>query len=285
MHQVRNWTVHSVMDVGCGRGISTAWFATHGLRTECVEGSHDAIEQSMVPDASILTEHDFSRGPWWPGQTFDLAWAVEFLEHVNLQFHYNYVQVFRKAAVLAVSHSNWGGWHHVEVHDDDWWIDKFEAYGFRHSKKLTAELRTVATREKHGGARLPANGQAFNAQHVWNNMLIFINPVSGCPRLQAPATALPGRPRKRVSGTVTCCRAARWPRPQQERDDARGASVAAAARPEARGGAARHGREGEAPRGAPARQPAGMPRPARVEQHADLCQPGGCPCPHCAGDW
>ena len=47
-HVVQNWTVQSVIDVGCGRGISTSWFVTHGLRTECVEGSHDAIEQSMV---------------------------------------------------------------------------------------------------------------------------------------------------------------------------------------------------------------------------------------------
>ena len=51
-HIVKNWTVQSVIDVGCGRGISTSWFYVHGLRTECVEGSHDAIEQSMVPDKS-----------------------------------------------------------------------------------------------------------------------------------------------------------------------------------------------------------------------------------------
>jgi hypothetical protein len=108
-HAVKNWTVQSVLDVWCGRGISTSWFVTHGLRTECVEGSHDAIQQSMVPDKSILTEHDFSRGPWWPGETFHMVWSVEFLEHVSLQFHYNYVSAFRKAAIIMVTSSEWGG--------------------------------------------------------------------------------------------------------------------------------------------------------------------------------
>lgn len=106
-HAVQNWTVQSVLDVGCGRGISTSWFVTHGLRTECVEGSHDAIERSMVPDKSILTEHDFSRGPWWPEETFDMVWSVEFLEHVNLQFHFNYITTFRKAAIIMVTSSRW----------------------------------------------------------------------------------------------------------------------------------------------------------------------------------
>lgn len=176
-HAVSNWTVQSVLDVGCGRGTSTSWFVTHGLRTECVEGSHDAMLQSMVPDKSILTEHDFSRGPWWPSKTFDMVWSVEFLEHVNLQFHYNYVSTFRKAAILLVTSSRWGGWHHVEVHSDEWWIRKYEAYGFRYDKKLTEEIRGVARNEKNSNIIFPVNGKQFNAQHVWTSMKVFINPV------------------------------------------------------------------------------------------------------------
>lgn len=75
--------VHSVLDVGCGRGTSTSWFALHGAKVLCVEGSHDAIEKSMLTDVvpDGVVEHDFSRGPWWPADTYDAAWAVEFLEH------------------------------------------------------------------------------------------------------------------------------------------------------------------------------------------------------------
>jgi len=176
-HAVTNWTVQSVMDVGCGKGTSTSWFVTHGLRTECVEGSHDAIEQSMVPDKSILTEHDFSRGPWWPEKTFDMVWSVEFLEHVNLHFHYNYITTFRKAAILMVTSSKWGGWHHVEVHDDDWWIRKYESYGFRYDEKLSQEIRTIAKQEKNRKEIFPPNGKTYNPQHVWMSMKVFINPT------------------------------------------------------------------------------------------------------------
>ena len=188
-HAVEKWTVQSFLDVGCGRGISTSWFYTHGLRTQCVEGSHDAIEQSMFPDKSLLVEHDFSRGPWWPEKTFDAVWSVEFLEHVNLQFHYNYISTFRKAAILFVTSSRWGGWHHVEVHNDEWWIRKYEAYGFVYDEKLTNEIRMVGKAEKKAGEVdespiiFPPNGKPYNAQHVWTSMKIFINPVSsvvGC---------------------------------------------------------------------------------------------------------
>ena len=55
--------VKSLIDVGCGRGISTLWFVLQGVDTLCVEGSHDAVENSLLPDPSTqMVEHDFSRG-------------------------------------------------------------------------------------------------------------------------------------------------------------------------------------------------------------------------------
>lgn len=78
--------VHSVIDVGCGRGISTSWFYFHGVEVRCVEGSHDAVENTVLPDPRMIVEHDFSRGPWWPAKTYDAVWCVEFLEHVSLSW-------------------------------------------------------------------------------------------------------------------------------------------------------------------------------------------------------
>jgi hypothetical protein len=107
---IQEFGVKSVLDVGCGRGTSTTWFLTHGVDVLCVEGSHDAYEKTFLPDpATQMVEHDFSRGPWWPEKTYDAAWAVEFLEHVNLQHQFNYITAFRKAALLFVSSSRWGG--------------------------------------------------------------------------------------------------------------------------------------------------------------------------------
>ena len=53
-----------MLDVGCGKGVSTSWFVTHELDfVQCVEGSHDAVTQSIVPNSKEhVVEHDFSRG-------------------------------------------------------------------------------------------------------------------------------------------------------------------------------------------------------------------------------
>ena len=76
-HMVTYYGVKSLVDVGCGKGVSTSWFVLHGLDfVQCVEGSHDAVSQSIVPNSEkYVVEHDFSRGPWWPDRTVDAAWA------------------------------------------------------------------------------------------------------------------------------------------------------------------------------------------------------------------
>ena len=120
-YMMQNLTVKSVIDVGCGKGISTSWFKAHGARVQCVEGSSEAVKNSRLPP-ELVVEHDFSQGSWWPNRTFDAAWSVEFTEHVGRQYMHNYLPIFDSAALIFVSHSHWGGWHHVEVHDNDWWI-------------------------------------------------------------------------------------------------------------------------------------------------------------------
>jgi SAM-dependent methyltransferase len=173
---IENLGVKSVLDVGCGRGTSTTWFLYHGLDVLCVEGSHDAVIQSFLSDKTQIVEHDFARGPWWPKRTFDAVWSVEFLEHVGVQYHYNYIQSFRKAALLFVTSSQNGGWHHVQVHDDSWWIQKYESYGFKYSDKLTKDIRKVADNES--SLKIPApNGDIYNAQHIWLTMKVFVNPA------------------------------------------------------------------------------------------------------------
>ena len=74
-NMMTTYGVKSLLDVGCGRGLSTSWFQLHGADVLCVEGSHDAVERSVLPTESVV-EHDFSRGPWWPERTYDAAWAV-----------------------------------------------------------------------------------------------------------------------------------------------------------------------------------------------------------------
>jgi SAM-dependent methyltransferase len=175
---MENVGVHSVLDVGCGRGTSTTWFWKQGVRVLCVEGSHDAIQRTLLPDpATQVVEHDFARGPWWPNDTYDAVWCVEFLEHISRQYHYNYMTTFRKAAIIFATSSRWGGWHHVEVHPDDWWIAKMESYGFQYDAKLTDQIRKSAWTESRNDTAIGPDGHRYGAAHVSSSMKVFINPV------------------------------------------------------------------------------------------------------------
>ena len=74
---VSHLVVKSVLDVGCGRGIISSWFKLHGVETSCIEGSHDAVVQSIVPGAkSVVVEHNLSWVPWWPDRTVNAVWCV-----------------------------------------------------------------------------------------------------------------------------------------------------------------------------------------------------------------
>jgi hypothetical protein len=190
-HMVSYLGIKSLLDVGCGKGISTSWFVTHGLEyVVCVEGSHDAVTNSLLPTISNvpsttkheLVEHDFSRGPWWPSRTVDVAWCVEFTEHVGRNFQHNYYTAFRKAAFIFMTHSNWGGWHHVEVHNDDWWRVRMESMGFVYSEYLTSEMRRKAQSDSSRtdlveDMKTQNKTTYYVAQHLWSSMLVFINPM------------------------------------------------------------------------------------------------------------
>jgi hypothetical protein len=157
--------IKSLLDLGCGRGISTSYFLDNGADALCIEGSHDAVTQSLLPRDRIV-EHDFTRGPWWPTRTYDALWSVEFLEHVGRQYYRNYIHVLRQAALLFVTSSNNGGWHHVEVREPWWWHGRFTAAGFVYSDDLTQRVRNAAraTSFKASGLR------------IINRMMVFVNP-------------------------------------------------------------------------------------------------------------
>jgi len=175
-HMIQDYGVHSFLDIGCGRGLSTSWFAMHGADVLCAEGSHDAVERSVLPDpANQLVEHDFSRGPWWPEKTYDVAYAVEFLEHVNLQYQFNYISAFRKAALIFVTSSSGSGWHHVEVHNQHWWIRKYESYGFKYDENLTNQAKGWA-KETMNDYKGP-NGKPYDGFYLRVTLKVFVNPV------------------------------------------------------------------------------------------------------------
>ena len=175
--------VRSLLDIGCGKAVSTSWFYLQGVESFCVEGSQDALGQSLLPKViktedgmdmeikRLIIEHDFSRGPWWPHQTVDAVWCVEFLEHVGRPLMFNYMTAMKRAAVIFASHSLWGGWHHVEVHEDAYWIGKFESVGFRFSRELTERYRKLAQSDA-GNPSLINPSENYTPRHLIRSLLV-----------------------------------------------------------------------------------------------------------------
>ena len=166
--------VRSLLDVGCGRGHSSKYFLDKGADILCVEGSHDAVVQSVLP-ASKVVEHDFTRGPWWPSNTYDACWSVEFLEHVSRHFAKNYIATFRKCALLFVTRSPWGGYHHVEVRPEWWWTSRVQAAGFIYDHAMSKTIRKQALNDWSNYQRTTGNVTTMG-QHI-RGMMVFVNPV------------------------------------------------------------------------------------------------------------
>ena len=95
---------------------------------------------------------------------------------VNLQYQYNYVSAFRKAALLFVTHSRGTGWHHVEVHSDEWWVKRFEMYGFRYDAKLTEACKKVA-KEGRWKYMSPKEGKPYDGFYIFSALQVFVNPM------------------------------------------------------------------------------------------------------------
>jgi hypothetical protein len=88
----------------------------------------------------------------------------------------NYLPIMHKSALLFITSSATGGWHHVEVHEEWWWIARMQAHGFIFSSELTDVSRKQA---------MNAATSIADAQHLKIRLLVFINPrVASLPQHQ-----------------------------------------------------------------------------------------------------
>lgn len=59
-----------------------------------------------------------------------------------------------------------------------------QSYGLVYSKSLTERVKKSAFEERDSAKKAP-NGEPYNAQHVWLNALVYINPaVASLPKHQ-----------------------------------------------------------------------------------------------------
>ena len=134
----------TMIDVGCGTGGQVGVAINLGFDNAMGIDGDGTIER----DNSFCC-HDYTTGPLRP-DACDLAWCVEFVEHVEEQFIDNYMATIESAKYLVMTHALPGapGYHHVNCQDREYWIEKLAGYGFVFESDLTVGVRKHSTMER-----------------------------------------------------------------------------------------------------------------------------------------
>ena len=134
--------VESMLDVGCGPGKQVRIARGLGIEAFGVDGDH-----TLKFSKPYYFLHDFTKGIFPCKRRFDLAWCVEFLEHVEERYQPFYMALFQHADRVVCTSAPPGteGIHHVNCRDQAYWIEAFRRYGFVLDIKNTEKLKERST--------------------------------------------------------------------------------------------------------------------------------------------
>jgi SAM-dependent methyltransferase len=146
----KNYNVKSMIDVGCGPGGMVELANNIGIDAVGIDGDYTLDRY----DTSKFIIHDFTSGPAPVSKNYDLAWSVEFVEHVYEKYIPNYVQAMQKAKYLIMTYApiGHGGYHHVNENTQEYWIDIMSKYNFKYDRRISKEMRkhsTMGEKRKH----------------------------------------------------------------------------------------------------------------------------------------
>jgi 2-polyprenyl-3-methyl-5-hydroxy-6-metoxy-1,4-benzoquinol methylase len=120
----------SVLDVGCGTGVSLDYFKKRGVDAYGMEGSALAISKAQNPllikQYDLHTSIDLSR-------KFDLVWCFEVAEHIHPRHVSNLLETLTNHGdriLLSAAQPGQGGLGHLNEQFPEYWIEKMSAYGF-----------------------------------------------------------------------------------------------------------------------------------------------------------
>ena len=140
---IKTFNAKSFLDIGCGPGGMVELAKSKGLLVKGIDGDHTLKR----PNETDYTLHDFSKAPLIPDFEYDLGWSVEFVEHVEEKYIPNYMPCFQSCNTVVITYAppGWEGHHHVNLKDEDYWIQTFATNGLRHNAEMTHQLRQHST--------------------------------------------------------------------------------------------------------------------------------------------
>lgn len=156
---IEEYNIKTMVDVGQGPGAMVELARLKGLEAYGIDGD---------PTVKADVLHDYSTGPYSLDSGVDLAWSVEFLEHVDEEYLPNFMETFKGADYVFCTAAKPGepGHHHVNCQPAAYWISKFAEHGFIFDLVNTCKIRYVhSTMNKD---------RPIKKQFVRNNGLFFV---------------------------------------------------------------------------------------------------------------
>jgi SAM-dependent methyltransferase len=133
----------SVLDVGCGTGISLDFFKSHAIDVLGIEGSQLAISKAKHPECMLCRDLN---EPIQLGRRFDLVWCFEVAEHI----HEKYVSALLETLtnhgdriLLSAAIPGQGGLGHLNEQPAEYWVEKMRARGFALDAANSAGYRAL----------------------------------------------------------------------------------------------------------------------------------------------
>jgi SAM-dependent methyltransferase len=128
-------SVKTMVDVGCGPGGMVELANQLGVYAYGIDG-----DAGVHPDFL----HNFEDGPLLVDKV-DLAWSVEFLEHIEEQYLDNVFSVFKQSRfVFCTANPKPGPWH-FNCQPFVYWVYQFRLRGFEFNSKMTEEIKASST--------------------------------------------------------------------------------------------------------------------------------------------
>lgn len=135
----KKYDIKTMVDVGCGPGGMEEIAQKLNINWKGIDGDENIKNYSIVICDFEKDTLDIDN--------VDLIWSIEFLEHVWEKYMDNYMNIFKKGKYVFCTAAPPGkpGHHHVNCQTINYWIKKFDEYGFTYINEENNECKKMST--------------------------------------------------------------------------------------------------------------------------------------------